>query len=307
MNRCAKLFIEPKCRRTIGLIAMAALIFDLTGCQQSAAALSDDPATTVMKPAIRKPDGTPLVPVVPKGATGEDKGYRYRINYPALQSDWRALDDAMHAYGEAQKKSFFTDLAKRPPIKPNEGLALQTTWDLQIDLTVATETQAFVSVLANGSVFTGGAHPNPIVASFSEHVPSGKIVAIGDLFTNADAGIKLLSAETRRQLKAQFDAKLRAQNTDPKILSEQLKNSAAMIDQGTQSTPDNFSAFLVDGAGGKAIGLTIVFAPYQVAPYVDGAQQIEVPARIFYMQLKSDYRDAFAIDPEDLKRLNAGQ
>lgn len=307
MNRCAKLFVESKFLRTAGFIVGAALIFELSGCQQSSAALNDDPATTVVKPAIRKPDGTPLVPVVPPGATGEDKGYRYRINYPAMQPEWRALDDAAHAYGDAQKKSFFADLAKRPPLKPGDSPALQATWELQLDITVATETESFVSVLANGSIFTGGAHPNPIVASFSEHVSRGKIVAIGDLFANADAGIKQLSTETRRQLKAQFEAKLRAQLADPKVLAEQLKNSAEMIDKGTQPTPENFSTFLVDGAGGKAIGLTIVFAPYQVAPYVEGTQQIEVPARVFYVQLKPEYRDAFAMDPEDLKRLNSGQ
>ena len=283
----------------------------LSGCQQSAAALNDDQGVTVLKPAIRKPNGEPVGnPIgnvtVPAGPNGDALGYRYRINYPDLQTDWHAADDAMHAFAETQKKSFFADLAQRPPIKPGDGVSAQAVWDLKIDFTVATETQSFVSMLGRGSVFTGGAHPNPILASFNEHVPSGKVIAIGDLFSDADAALKILSDETRRQLKGQFEAKVRAQATDPKALAADLKSTQDWIDKGTAPTPANFAVFLVDGAGGKAIGLTIIFAPYQVASYADGEPQVEVPTRLFYLSLKPDYRDAFAIDAEDLKRLNAG-
>lgn len=280
----------------------------LTACQPISSALGEDGTTTAthVSPTVRK-IGQPAPPLVPVAPSGDDQGFRYKINYAALQPEWRALDDASHAYADVQKKIFLGDVAKRPPIKPSDGPGALAPWEFRLDFSVATETESFVSVLANGSVFTGGAHPAPLVASFSQHLPSNRIVTLSDLFTDASAGLKVLSDETRRQLKAQFDAKLRAQTTDSKLLAEQLKSEMDWIDKGTEPTAANFAVFLVDGVGGKAIGLTVIFPPYQVAPYVEGEPQVEVPARVFYTALKSEYRDAFAMDPEELKRLNSGQ
>jgi hypothetical protein len=41
-----------------------------------------------------------------------------------------------------------------------------------------------------------------------------------------------------------------------------------------------------------------VFPPYQVAPYADGAPQVEVPARLFHSLLKAEYVAAFHWDTE---------
>ena len=73
------------------------------------------------------------------------------------------------------------------------------------------------------------------------------------------------------------------------------------VERGTEPVPANFSVFLVDGLETKAIGLTLIFPSYQVASYADGAQQVEVPAKVFYALLKPEYSDAFQIDTEAAK------
>lgn len=284
-------------------IALAAMTVLVAACQPISSALGEDqPPTTKLSPTARKvgapppsavsaPPSAPIV--VPPGPNGQSEGYRYRINYPALQPEWRALDDAVHGYAAGQKQTFFAAVKERPPLKAGDSTV---PYELQLDFNVAAQTEAFVSVLGTGSLYTGGAHPAPLVASFNEHLASGRVIALGDLFADPAAGLKLVADETRRQLKAQIDARLRQEIADPKALAEQIKMRSEWIDRGTEPTAANFAVFLVDGVGGKAIGLTIIFPPYQVAPYVDGELQIEVPVRVFGAQLKPEYRDAFATE-----------
>jgi len=154
------------------------------------------------------------------------------------------------------------------------------------------------SVLISGSSFTGGAHPNPLTASFVAHSSDNRLVAIGDLFGDETAAIKILSDEARAQLQGRFEAQLREQLGEGDALEKALKDMREWVERGTEPKAENFAVYLVDGLDSKAIGLTLVFPPYQVAPYVDGAPQVEVPARLFHSILKPEYVAAFHWDTE---------
>lgn len=41
-------------------------------------------------------------------------------------------------------------------------------------------------------------------------------------------------------------------------------------------------------------GLRFVFAPYQVGPYSDGTQTVEVPASVLLLHVAPEYRGLFA-------------
>ncbi len=228
--------------------------------------------------------------------SGHGEGYEFHIHYPELQPDWTVLRQAMRDYAAPFKRDFVAARAAEParPDRPE--------YTLDLTFVVARRTADFVSVLATGDSYTGGAHPAPIVASFNLHSADARLLSIVDLFTDADTALKTLSDESRRQLQGRYEARLHEQTSDAKLLAEQLKNMHDMVEQGTAPTATNFAVFLVDGLDTKAIGLTLIFPPYQVAPYVDGTQQIEVPAKVFYDLLKPEYRDAFAIDTEALQR-----
>ncbi len=229
--------------------------------------------------------------------SGHGDGYSYHIRYPRLDPPSHALHDAMHAFAETQKKDFLA--AQTGEKRPNA-----TEQQLDIAFNIARRTDDFVSVLVNGSSDTGGAHPNPLVASFILHASDDRIVSIADLFTDDIAALQILSAESRQQLEGRFEAQLRDQVGEGAALAPALKTMKNMVDDGTAPDAKNFSVYLVDGLDSKAIGLTLVFPPYQVAPYVDGSPQVEVPAKLFHSLLKPDYVGAFHWDTEAEK---AGQ
>jgi hypothetical protein len=67
-----------------------------------------------------------------------------------------------------------------------------------------------------------------------------------------------------------------------------------MIDEGSDPDPDNFSQFEpVTGAGGRVTALRFVFPPYQVGPYSDGIQTVQVPASALLPHIAPEYRPLF--------------
>jgi hypothetical protein len=237
--------------------------------------------------------GTPAVIAqpVPDEDVGHGDGYSYLIHYPALDPKWQALHDALHTYAETQKKDFLA-------AQGGERSANSGEYRLDITFTVARRTDDFISVLVSGSSFTGGAHPNPLTASFVAHTADNRLVAIGDLFADPNAALKILSDETRAQLQGRFEAQLRDQMGEGDALTKALKEMREWVERGTEPKAENFAVYLVDGLESKAIGLTLVFPPYQVAPYVDGTPQVEVGAGLFHSVLKPDYVTAFHWDTE---------
>ena len=66
------------------------------------------------------------------------------------------------------------------------------------------------------------------------------------------------------------------------------------VDDGTVPDPKHFSQFepLV-GPDGKIRALRFVFAPYEVGPYSDGTQTVEVPAAALLPHIAPAYRSLF--------------
>jgi hypothetical protein len=252
----------------------------LAGCEQESAGpmASASPITLAMAEEIAANDDA-----------GRGNGYTFHVRYPSLQPDWNALLPRLRAFAAEQKKAFLTARSEDKHLD-------RLDYSLDLEFSVARRTADFVSVLTNGSVYTGGVHPNPILVSFNLHPADGKLIAIEDLFADPVAALKALSDESRRQLEGRYEA---AQHEgDEKQRAADHQQTYTWIERGTAPAAGNFMVFLVDGLDSKAIGLTLIFPPYQVASYADGPQQVEVPAKVFYPYLKPEYRDSFAIDTE---------
>lgn len=232
----------------------------------------------------------------PETDAGNGSGYAFQIVYPALAPDWKPLDDAIRRFAAARKKDFLD-----ASTAADRGKGADYTLDL--NFTVARRTADFVSVTASGSSFIGGAHGMPILASFNLDLASDKLATLPDLFADAHAGLQALSDECRRQLEGRYEAKLRDDpgNMTPVQQAADIQSMKRWVEKGTEPSAANFAVFLIDGLDARAIGLTVIFPPYQVASYADGQQQVEVPAKVFYDLLKPEYKDAFAIDTEARK------
>jgi hypothetical protein len=235
----------------------------------------------------------PPAPSIPRitdqiDAAGTD-GIEVAARYPAMRNELAPLAAAMRAYTQAQLTALTARIKQSKP----EAERAERPGKLDLDFTVATQTVDFVSAIAQGQADLGDGPPTLLRATFNQHLPTGKIVVLSELFADPAAALKIFSDETRRRLGADFEARLRAQNLADKDLAARLKTMHELVDKGTEPTAENFTAFLVDGVDGKAIGITLIFPPGQVAAEADGPQQVEVPVKLFTDAIKPEYRDAF--------------
>jgi hypothetical protein len=209
--------------------------------------------------------------------TARSDKYRVAIHYPPLPATQAPLAEALRQFGDHAKRDFLTTFADPSQLPQTSSYP----WTMTLDFTVVARTPDFVSVLAKGDSYTGGAHGNPILASFTYAIGEDRIVTLEDLFTDMPAGMQALSAAARADLQAR--------------LGSGLGSDANWIDTGTVPSAANYQVFSVHPGGGRADGLQLWFAPYQVASYADGTQTVMVPAAAFAAQLKPEYRAAFGL------------
>ncbi|MCR6496679.1 RsiV family protein [Thermomonas sp. S9] len=98
----------------------------------------------------------------------------------------------------------------------------------------------------------------------------------------------------RAQLKARVQRDLDDDHLESDVYAEQLQMRGGMIDEGTAPKPAHFARFEpVMNADGSIRALRFVFPPYQVAPYVEGTQTVDVPAKIVLPLVAPAYRPLF--------------
>jgi hypothetical protein len=269
---------------SIAVLIAAALGLACAGCNEQAANRSGSSAPIASAAAAE---------TQPETDAGKGSGFTFQIVYPALKPEWKPLDDAIRRFAATQKKDFIDATTGADRVAG-------TDYSLDLNFAVARRTADFVSVTASGSSFIGGAHGTPILASFNLDIADGKLKMLSDLFADAQTGLQAVSAECRRQLEGRYEAKLRADSASmtPAQQESDIQSMKRWIEKGTQPAAGNFDVFLIDGLDTRAIGVTVIFPPYQVAAYADGTQQVEVPAKVFFDLLKPEYKDAFAIDTE---------
>lgn len=205
--------------------------------------------------------------------------YVYEIHYPTLTPRDAALATVLRTYGEQRRREFLSgaESARRAP-----DIEF-VPWQLRLRFEVRADTGDFLSVLASGDAYSGGAHGNPLIASFVLHRDTRRVVTVADLFADAEDGERALGEYARRELTRRRNA------TRPLDDGEQR-----WLRDGTAPRPENYAVFAIDGDGsGPARGLVLIFPPYQVAPYAEGAIEVSVPAVVFRGLLKPAYRKAF--------------
>jgi Protein of unknown function (DUF3298) len=252
-------------RRSLSLIIAIA---GLAGCQhgsQDTAQHAPSPAHAAAKTA--------------KDSESQENLYTVEIHLPEMKPEWAPLAAALQAYVNRQKQALLTAL--NDPTAREQ--ARMMPWDLNLDISVDGRTADLINVQVEGSSFTGGAHPVPIIDSFTYDIQRQKLITLADLFTDQAAAEKVFAAESRRQLLTGLDDE-----------EEPLASSPEQIREGTEPGKNHYKVFaLLTGEDGKARGLTFIFPPYQVAPYVAGTQAVDVPASRFVALLKPEYRGAF--------------
>lgn len=267
----------------------------LAGCGRS----SPSPDTTPPPPSaatIAAAASTPATPATASSAAlpgdhAETARYKIAIDYPTLTAADAPLMQVLHKNSVAAKREFMQALPDPKQLPQFANRQLQ----LLINYTIAAHTPAFISIREKGIADTGGAHPIPIDASFVYDTQAQRVIGMDDLFSDAAQARQRFSAAARKALRSTLLADApKSAEASPEVRKQWLANMQKMINDGTQPSAENFSEFIVDTAvDGKPNGITLLFSPYQVAPYVYGTQTVKVPVKVFADLLKPHYRDAF--------------
>lgn len=263
------------------LVACLALA-GVAGCQRgreaevsaSAPAAPAGPVAEAGPPELK--DVTETTPAYIIGISYPQEAVRYPPLARALQDYAAAVQDQlMQAVGE---------LKGRKPAVP---------YDLSLNFSMVAETPRVVAVAATGSSYLGGAHGVPLEQRFVWLPQLQQMLAAEQLIPEpADWGP--VSDYVRARLKAQVQRDLDDDHLDDDVRAEQMQMRGGMIDEGTAPKPAHFARFEpVMNADGSIRALRFVFPPYQVAPYVEGTQTVDVPAKVLLPLVAPVYRPLF--------------
>lgn len=256
------------------------LTLALAGCQpasndagRDASAAEPAPPTAPVSTTSREPDEVkPVDDPTTIVATASGIGWRYRTEYPDAVDAMPALRAHLRTWLADQRTGFMesvdaaSDLLAEQPDRTR--YRMETTWRIGF------ENAALLSLIASGSIDTGGAHPQPIVEVLHYDRANDRMLDPATL-TASPAALEALALRIRAGLTASLDARLAA--LPGKDRSDAGATLATMINDGTGPEAANFARFVPERSDATVSGLRFLFPAYQVAPYSDGLQEVTVP------------------------------
>lgn len=244
------------------------------------------------QPAAASPGGVQgaVEPVRLEDVMETDAHYIVGISYPPGMERYPGLAAELKRYADAARADLMEAVEAYDPAT-GDG---RVPYDLTLAYEVLMETPGIVAVQALGTLYTGGAHGNPLVARFV-WLPQRDEMLRADALVTGPEGWREISAFVRDALHTALSQRLDADAVDPADRARLMGSGSRMIDDGTTPEADNFGHFEpVPGEGGRLRALRFVFPPYQVGPYSDGMQTVEVPADVLMPHVAPEYRELFA-------------
>ena len=226
-------------------------------------------------------------PVVLEDVVETDPRYIIGISWGEGVDRYPGLSVLLKQYADAAKAEVLQAVEAMDP----EAGAM---YDLALEFQVLADTPQVFAVAADGGSYTGGAHGAPLIARFVWLPQEQRLLTAGEL-VSGDEAWREVSAYVREQLHAALSQRVDADELDPDERGRVMRSAGRMIEEGTGPDPGNFAQFEpVPGGDGRLVALRFVFPPYQVGPYSDGVQTVEVPARILLPHVAPAYRPLFS-------------
>ncbi len=258
----------------------------LSACQRESTppAATGEPAAPVAAPATTATEA----PVELKDIIEANDRYVIGVSYPATVNRHPGLAKALSAYTEAARAELMEAVDAFGNDKPRAPYELSLAFEQVVD------TPDIVAVAADGSRYTGGAHGQPLIARFVWLPKQDARLTAGALVPDAK-GWQAVSDYVREQLHTAVVNRADEDELAPAERAALIKSTFRMIDEGTEPDAGNFSEFVpVLDASGRISALRFVFPPYQVGPYADGTQTVDVPAALLLPHVAPAYAELFA-------------
>lgn len=267
---------------TAACLLSASLILSLAACRREAA-----PHTAAKPPASATTAAASAPTPLLKDVVEHDPRYVIGISYPPDANRYPGLAAELKRYADAARAELMQAVAGLGPAKP------PAPYDLTLSFVEVASTPQIVAIDADGSTYTGGAHGNPLVACFVWLPQRGELLTATRLVSD-NAAWKPLAAYIRDQLHTALAQRVEADGLTGDLRVDVLKDGGRMIDEGTGADARNFSQFEpVLAADGRIAALRFVFPPYQVGPYADGRQTVDVPSDVLLPYVAPEYRALF--------------
>lgn len=267
-------------------VLLLAVILMAGACKREAE-VPATPEAELTAPAEATADATAAAPEL-KDVIETTDSYIVGISYPPTINKYPGLAQAVSDYADAARAELMQAVAGFGNDKPS------APYELSLSFEQVVETPQLVAVAADGSRYTGGAHGQPLVARFVWLPAQNKLLTAAELVPRVEGWVAI-GAYVREQLHTSVSVRADADEMPPQERLEFVRTADKMIDEGTEPDVDNFTAFqpVVD-AQGRITALRFVFPPYQVGPYSDGTQTVDVPAAILLPHLAPEYSGLFA-------------
>lgn len=267
------------------LLSLACLLAIATACNRQAPA-----PDTAPKPATDAAQASAQAGAL-ADVSESTPNYIVGISYPPMASKYPGLAADLQRYATAARADLVQAAQQR------EKGAGSTPYDLSLSFTEVLESPTLVAVAADGSSYTGGAHGAPLLARFV-WLPAENQRLTAARLVPSEQGWQAISAVVREQLHTALSQRIDADDLPAGERAALMDSVGRMIDEGTAPAVANFEQFepVVDPAG-KVTALRFVFAPYQVGPYSDGAQTVDVPAAVLLPHVAPAYRNLFVQAP----------
>lgn len=215
--------------------------------------------------------------------------YVIGISYPKGEVRHLQLAAEIKRYADEQRAQFMEAVNARAQGNGEDAML----YDLSLRFSEILDSPELVAYAVDGSSFTGGAHGTVLMERFVWLPQQGERLAIAKLLSTRKGRVAIADY-VREQLHTALSQRVDADQISPAERSQVISDAGRMIDEGTTPEPENFDIFEpVVNRAGRLTGLRFVFPPYQVGPYADGIQTVEVPVSVLRPHIDPDYRDLF--------------
>ena len=264
---------------------LLALALALCACQREPATPttpSPAPSTTAAAPAAAATTAAALQDVIETTPQ-----YVVGITYPKEAAAHPGLVAALTRYAADARQDLMHAVEGLGNDKPS------APYELTLSYTTLANTPTLVAIAADGSLYTGGAHGSPLIARFVWLPQRNAMLDAKSLVPQAE-GWQAISDFVREQLHTALSQRIDADDVPAENRADMLKQAGEMIDAGTEPKADAFAQFEPRlGPDGRIGALRFVFPPYQVGPYADGTQTVDVPAEVLLPHVAPAYRSLF--------------
>ena len=265
-------------------VLLLSAVLALAACKREADVPAAPPSGSPPAEAVSAAPAPPEL----KDVIETTDAYIVGISYPPSLNKYPGLAQAIAAYSAAARAELMQAVAGFGNDKPSAPYELSLSFEQTVD------TPQLVAVSADGSRYTGGAHGEPLVARFVWLPAQNKLLSASELVPRAEGWVAI-GGFVREQLHTSVSVRADADEMPPEERQQFVRSADKMIDEGTEPEVENYSQFQpIMDAQGKISALRFVFPPYQVGPYADGTQTVDVPAAVLRPHIAPEYAGLFA-------------